>query len=223
MQQAFEAYQKNENYSDVRAVLSQALREAAHDGELDPSYAILYTMYADTARFEGNPSFALQLAEQGLDLIVRGEQPDEDARNALFVSRAYALADLGRYEEAVEAARITGLVDGPDDRQGAWRAARSRRQGLGGAGGRGRQGLQIAVGRRTGDRADEEGAAGSQRRRHRRRADAGVSGDRSPEYGIERRRDEICERAQPHHFRHRLRPRRAARQSLDLDSAAAST
>ena len=107
MQQAFEAYQKNENYSDVRAVLSQALREAAHDGVLDPGYALLYTMYADTARFEGNPSFALQLAEQGLDLVVRAEEPDEDARNTLFVSRAYALADLGRYEEAVEAARIT--------------------------------------------------------------------------------------------------------------------
>ena len=109
MQQAFEAYQKNENYSDVRAVLSQALREAAHDGVLDPSYAILYTMYADTARFEGNPSFALQLTEQGLDLVVRGEDPSESVKNALLVSRGYALADLGRYEEAVEAARITVL------------------------------------------------------------------------------------------------------------------
>lgn len=109
MDEAMQAYQKNEHYADVRAVLSKALREAAHGGGLDPVYAILYAMYADAARFEENPSFALQLADEGLALALSAPEPDADVKNMLLVSRAYALADLGRYAEAIETVRITAL------------------------------------------------------------------------------------------------------------------
>lgn len=109
MDEAMQAYQKNERYADVRAVLSKALREAAHGGSLDPDYAVLYAMYADTARFEENPSFALQLADEGLALALSAPAPDDDVKNMLLVSRAYALADLGHYAEAIETVRITAL------------------------------------------------------------------------------------------------------------------
>lgn len=103
------AYQKRESYADVRAVLSEGIRTAGRAGPLPPDFGIVYAMYSDTSRFEGNPAFALQIAEEGLDLVVRAGEPDLGIKNALLVSRAYALADLGRYEEAVDAARITAL------------------------------------------------------------------------------------------------------------------
>ncbi len=103
---AFELFGKNGSNAEMRAILSGALREARQEDALDPSFGIVYAMYADIARFEGNPSFALQLCEQGLDLVLGADTPDGNVRNALLVSRAYALAELGRYEEAIEAARI---------------------------------------------------------------------------------------------------------------------
>ena len=109
MEEAIQAYQKSERYADARAVLSKALREAAHGGSLDPAYAMLYAMYADTARFDGNPSFALQLTDEGLALALSEPEPDADVKNMLLVSRAYALADLGHYAEAIETVRITAL------------------------------------------------------------------------------------------------------------------
>ncbi|MBE0695099.1 MAG: hypothetical protein IH590_18635, partial [Aquamicrobium sp.] len=121
MQDAMQAYNNNERYADARAVLSKALREAAHGGSLDPVYAVLYAMYADTARFDGNPSFALQLTDEGLALALSAPEPDADVKNMLLVSRAYALADLGRYAEAIETVRITALWMGerfgPDNRR----------------------------------------------------------------------------------------------------------
>lgn len=107
--QAFEVFKNTGNNAEVRALFSSALREGAHDGVLDPSFALVYAMYADISRFENNPSFALQLCEQGLDLLLTAETPDQNVRNALLVSRAYALADLGRYQEAIEAAQIQVL------------------------------------------------------------------------------------------------------------------
>lgn len=109
MQEAVKAYEKSERYADARAVLSKALREAAHGGSLDPMYAVLYAMYADTARFDGNPSFALQLTDEGLALALSVPEPDADVKNMLLVSRAYALADLGHYAEAIDTVRITAL------------------------------------------------------------------------------------------------------------------
>jgi len=117
--QAGEVYGRNESYAEVRAHLSRALRDARHNGVLPPEFAIVYAMYSDTARFEGDPSFALQLADEGLALITDAIQPDDDAKNSLLVTRAYALADMGQYEQAVETVAITafwmGQRFGPKD------------------------------------------------------------------------------------------------------------
>lgn len=105
--EAAETYKKNDSYAEVRAIFSRALRDARHDGVLTPEFAIVYAMYSDTARYDGDPSFALQLADEGLALISDADEPDDDARNSLLVSRAYALADMGQYEQALEAVSIT--------------------------------------------------------------------------------------------------------------------
>ena len=90
-------------------MFSQALRDARHDGKLDPGFAILYAMYSDLARYDGNPAFALQLADEGIALTLTEVPPDENLKNTLLVSRAYALAELGQYQQAVEGVAITAL------------------------------------------------------------------------------------------------------------------
>ena len=106
---AMAAYQTRESYADVRAVLSKGLRDAGEQGALSPGFAIVYAIYSDTARFEGNASFALHLADEGLRLVRTQEEVDREMENALLVSRAYALAELGRYQEAVDGARIPAV------------------------------------------------------------------------------------------------------------------
>lgn len=106
---AFTAFDGGNGYDAARGVLSAALREAPHNGRLDPTFALVFAVYSDLVRNQDDPSFALQLAEQGLELVISAEQPDEEVKNALLVSRAYALADLGRYREAIETATITAL------------------------------------------------------------------------------------------------------------------
>ncbi len=106
---AMEAYQLRESYADSRAVLSKGLRAAGEQGPLSPDYAIVYAIYSDTARFEGNASFALHLAEEGLRLVRTQEEVEREYENVLLVSRAYALAELGRYQEAVDSARIPAV------------------------------------------------------------------------------------------------------------------
>lgn len=108
-EKAAEAYRKNDSYPEVRGMFSEALRDARRRGELTPDFTIIYAMYADTTRFDGNPAFALQLADEGLSLLLGAQQPDADMKNSLLVSRAYALADLGRYKEAIETVTITAL------------------------------------------------------------------------------------------------------------------
>ena len=107
--EAARVYEKNDSYAEVRALFSRALRDARHDGALSPEFAVVYAMYSDTARFDGDPSFALQLADEGLALITDANEPDDDAKNSLLVSRAYALADMGQYQQAVETVAITAL------------------------------------------------------------------------------------------------------------------
>lgn len=109
VERAAKAYEKNDSYPEVRAMFSQALRDARHDGKLDPGFAIIYAMYSDLTRFDGDASFALQLADEGIELTLTEQPPDENMRNSLLVSRAYALADLGRYKEAVDTVAITAL------------------------------------------------------------------------------------------------------------------
>ena len=106
---AFAVYKETEDHEKVRAIFSESLREAPHDGRLSPDFALLFAVYSDTVRFAGNASFALLLADEGLALANSELEPDVEVRNALSTSRAYALADLGRYREAVEAAAIAAL------------------------------------------------------------------------------------------------------------------
>ena len=106
---AFKAFDGGNGYDASRGVLSASLRDAPHNGRLDPDFALVFAVYSDLVRNQDDPSFALQLAEQGLALALDAEQPDEEVRNALLVSRAYALADLGRYREAIETATIAAL------------------------------------------------------------------------------------------------------------------
>lgn len=106
---AFTAFDGGNGYDAARGVLSAALREAPHNGRLDPTFAMVFAVYSDLVRNQDDPSFALQLAEEGLELVVGAQEPDEEVRNALLVSRAYALADLGRYREAIETATIAAL------------------------------------------------------------------------------------------------------------------
>jgi tetratricopeptide (TPR) repeat protein len=108
-EQAATAFKNGGSYAEARAMFSQALREAAHDGKLDQGFAIVYAMYSDLTRYDGNPAFALQLADEGIALVQSAPQPDEQMKNALMVSRAYALADLGQYQQAVDAVAITAI------------------------------------------------------------------------------------------------------------------
>lgn len=109
IEKAFTLFKDGGTYQESRAIFSQALRDGRHDGKLDPGFAILYVMYADLTRFDGNPAFALQLADEGIALALTEAPVDEDVKNSLLVSRAYALADLGQYQQAVESVAITAL------------------------------------------------------------------------------------------------------------------
>lgn len=104
--QAFQTFKETQDNAAVRAVFSKALRDAPHDGVLDPSFALIFAMYSDIARFEGDPSFAMDISQRGLDLLLTDKAPDPNVLNTLLVSQAYALADLGRYAQAIEQARI---------------------------------------------------------------------------------------------------------------------
>ena len=109
VQKIYESFKAGGSYQESRAMFSQALRDARHDGKLDPGFAILYAMYSDLARYDGNPAFALQLADEGIALTLTEVPPDENLKNTLLVSRAYALAELGQYQQAVEGVAITAL------------------------------------------------------------------------------------------------------------------
>lgn len=87
-------------------LLSRSIRNARATGNLDPDFAIFYAILTDMTRNNRkNPAYALQIAEEGLELIA-GDPGQVDFRSVLEVSRAYALADLGRFNEAALAARL---------------------------------------------------------------------------------------------------------------------
>ncbi|WP_226779246.1 hypothetical protein [Oceaniglobus trochenteri] len=87
-------------------VLNRAIRTARAEGRLTPDWSIFFAMAADFIRNDrGNPAFALALTEEGLALIA-GDPSQDDFAAALRVSGAYALADLGRMDEAVARARL---------------------------------------------------------------------------------------------------------------------
>ncbi|SIN98871.1 hypothetical protein [Vannielia litorea] len=90
----------------IYATLNAGIREAREKGHLTPGWSIFYAMLTDAARLQkNNPAYALQLAEDGLALVAQSDGSYEEVGWVLMVSRAYALADLGRHAEAVEVGR----------------------------------------------------------------------------------------------------------------------
>jgi len=87
--------------------LDRSIRQAKRLGPLSPDWALVFAMLADSIRNIGeNPAYALQIVEEGLDLARSGGIDFSDEAAALEVSRAYILADLGRFDEAVAAATL---------------------------------------------------------------------------------------------------------------------
>ncbi|MFN4171658.1 MAG: hypothetical protein ACK4GW_07885 [Pseudorhodobacter sp.] len=87
--------------------LDRAIRDAKRLGPLTPDWALIFAMLADSIRTLGeNPAYALRIVEEGLDLARQGGPDYSDEAAALEVSRAYILADLGRFDEAVTAATL---------------------------------------------------------------------------------------------------------------------
>lgn len=92
--------------TEVYTMLGDALRQARREGRLTGDWAIIYAMLTDGARnVLKNPSYALQLADEGLALVA-GDPAQWEYRAVLRVTRAYALADLGRLDAAVRTARL---------------------------------------------------------------------------------------------------------------------
>lgn len=86
--------------AEIYRHLSASIRTARTLGGQDPDFAIFYAMLTDHVRnVELNPLYALKLAEEGLALVT-GRPNHLDFATVLQVSRSYALADLGRLEEA---------------------------------------------------------------------------------------------------------------------------
>ena len=87
-------------------MLNRAIRTARAEGRLTPDWAIFFAMLADFVRNDrGNPAFALSLTQEGMTLVA-GHPDLADFAAALQVSGAYALADLGRMDEAVAQAQL---------------------------------------------------------------------------------------------------------------------
>lgn len=94
-----------EGEDGVFRFLESNIRRARASGQLTPEWAVLFMMLADSARnTRANAAYALRLADEGLELARSGTIDDRDMAVLLEVSRAYILADLGRFEEAVTAA-----------------------------------------------------------------------------------------------------------------------
>lgn len=87
-------------------MLNRALRDARVGGWLTPDWAMFFAMQADFARLDhANPGYALQLTHDGLALIAGN--PDQAVFSmALQISQAYALADLGRFQDAAQVAQL---------------------------------------------------------------------------------------------------------------------
>lgn len=106
MVEALDPFIQNNDMDGAYALLSTSLRDARVGGWLSRDWSLFFAMQADFARLsKGNPAYALQLTEDGLALIA-GDPAQADFAAALMISRAYALADLGRFAEAAESATL---------------------------------------------------------------------------------------------------------------------
>lgn len=93
--------------------LDRGIRDARRRGPLSPDWSIALAMLADSIRNMGdNPAYALLVADEGLALARQGGADYAQEAALLEVSRAYALADLGRFPEAASAAALAAPVMG---------------------------------------------------------------------------------------------------------------
>ncbi|WP_435256985.1 hypothetical protein ACSBLW_12685 [Thioclava sp. FR2] len=96
-----------EDLAGYREYMSAAIRRARQEDSLSADWAFIFGTYADFVRNEDkNSPLALRLAEEGLAYLAPHGAENADLLALLQVSRVYALADLGRFDEAVTAARL---------------------------------------------------------------------------------------------------------------------
>lgn len=106
MEESF-ALWKTEDLAAYREYMSATIRRARQEDRLSPEWAFIFGTYADFIRNEDrNSPYALRLAEEGLAYLAPNAAENPDLSALLQVTRVYALADLGRYEEAVANARV---------------------------------------------------------------------------------------------------------------------
>ncbi len=106
MEESF-ALWKAEDLAAYREYMSATIRRARQEDRLSPEWAFIFGTYADFIRNEDrNSPYALRLAEEGLAYLAPNAAENPDLSALLQVSRVYALADLGRYDEAVTNARM---------------------------------------------------------------------------------------------------------------------
>lgn len=87
--------------------LAEGLQAARNAGELAPDWGIVFAIMTDMVRnFRENPAYALMLAEEGLAVVAPNAGEAQDVIAILNVSRSYALADLGRTDEAAAIGRL---------------------------------------------------------------------------------------------------------------------
>lgn len=98
---------KGGDMAGYEAYIGAALRRAREEDALPPEWAFLFGTYSDYVRNEHrNSPYALRLAEEGLAYLAPNAAANPDLSALLQVSRVYALADLGQYEEAARSARM---------------------------------------------------------------------------------------------------------------------
>lgn len=96
-----------EDLTGYREYMSAAIRRARQEDVLPPEWAFLFGSYSDFVRNEDkNSPLALRLADEGLAYLAPHADQNADLSALLQVSRVYALADLGRYDEASLAGRM---------------------------------------------------------------------------------------------------------------------
>ncbi len=135
VEEGFELYQSDGETAFI-AHFSAAIRQARLAGGLTSDWGIVYAMLTDAVRnMQQNPAYALRLADEGLAVVAADPSPEAGQTRALLeTSRAYALADLGRFEEAAEAAVLAApslrlmfddaMADELEGYAAEWRAGR---------------------------------------------------------------------------------------------------
>lgn len=87
--------------------VSEALRRAKQEDSLSADWGFIFGSFSDFVRNEQrNAAYALRLADEGLAYLAPHGAEVEGLKALLSTSRAYALADLGRYAEAVSLVRL---------------------------------------------------------------------------------------------------------------------